>query len=127
MWGNSPSKRRILKRMPKAIRFSPPTWESLHTSNPHFIGACLLLHRRCLTTIIPMMTHQHGVTIRVIEPHLGQKPNLGGGIPTSHSSIYHVRSVLCISVVSLSFWFLLLLYKNHKNTKNIFVVSLGLP
>src|SRR4051812_49035314 len=78
MWGNSPSKNIMLKSMSKIIRFSPPTWESLHTSIPHLIGARLLPHRRCLTMIIPMMTHQHGVTIRAIEPHLGQKPKIGG-------------------------------------------------
>src|SRR3954468_5777691 len=100
--------------MPKMIWFSPPTSESLHTSSPHLIGARLLLHRKRLTMIIPMMTHQLGVTTRAVEPHLGQKPKLGGGIPTSHSSIYHVRSVLCISIVSLSFWFLLLLSQNTK-------------
>src|SRR3954466_1158909 len=78
MWGNSPSKRRMLKRTPKTIRFSPPTWESLHTSSPHLIGACLLLHRKRLTMIIPMMTHHLGVTTRAIEPQLGQKPKLWG-------------------------------------------------
>src|SRR3954469_24082928 len=45
---------------------------------PDLIGACLLLLHRCLTMIIPMMTHQHGVIIRTIEPHLGEKPKLGG-------------------------------------------------
>src|SRR3954470_14211994 len=98
MLGNSPSKRRMLKRMPKTIRFSPPTWESLHTSSPHSIGACLLLHRRCWTMIIPMMIHQHGVSIRVIETHLGQNPKLGGrytDVTLIYIYIYHVRSVLC--------------------------------
>src|SRR4051812_13826186 len=63
------------------------------------------------TTEVHLLGH-HG-----IEPHLGQKPKLGGGIPTSHAYIYHVRSVLCISIVSLSFWFLLLLSKNPKIPK----------
>ena len=63
------------------------------------------------TTEVHLLGH-HG-----IEPHLGQKPKLGGGIPTSHSSIYHVRSVLCISNVLLSFWFLLLLSQKHKIPK----------
>src|SRR3954464_7033493 len=125
MWWSSPSKRRMLERMPKMIRFSPPTWESLHTSIPPMIGARLLPQREDLIMIIPMMTHQLGVTTRAIEPHLGQKPKLGGGIPTSHSSIYHVSSVLCISIVSLSFWFFVPAFSKRKNTKNIFVVSLG--
>src|SRR3954468_10877459 len=64
--------------MPKMIWFSPPTSESLHTSSPHLIGARLILHRKRLTMIIPMMTHQHGVTTHAIDPHLGQKPKLGG-------------------------------------------------
>src|SRR3954470_20289852 len=95
MWGNSPSKRKMLKRMPKTIRFSTPTWESLHTSSPHLIGARLLLHGRCLTMIIPMMTHQHGVIIRAIESHLGQKPKLGGYTDVTLIYIYHVWTVLC--------------------------------
>src|SRR4051812_295044 len=104
MWRSSPSKRRMLKRMPKTIRFSPPTWESLHTSYPHLIGARLLLHCKRLTLIIPMMTHQHGGTNRAIDPHLGQKPKLGGRYTKiTLIYIYHVRSVLCISIVSLSF------------------------
>src|SRR3954468_3256183 len=49
------------------------------------------------TTEVHLLGH-HG-----IEPHLGQKPKIGGGIPTSHTSIYLVSSVLCISVFSLSF------------------------
>ena len=51
---------------------------------------------------------------------------MGGGIPTSHSSIYHVRSVLCTSMVFAFCLVLVLLSRKHKNTKNIFVVSLGL-
>src|SRR4051812_3798294 len=78
MWRSSPSKRRMLKRMPKTIWFSPPTWESFHTSSPHLIGARLLIHRKRLTIIIPMMTHQHGLTTHAIEPHLGQNRKLGG-------------------------------------------------
>src|SRR4051812_13349303 len=111
MWGNSPSNRRMLKRMPKTIRFIPATWESLHTSSPHLIGVRLLLHRRCLTMIIPMMTHQYGGTIRVIEPHLGQKPKIGGRytditliyISCSVRSLYiHCFAFFLVFVASLS-------------------------
>src|SRR3954470_11971326 len=106
MWGNSPSKRRMLKRMPKTIWFSPPTWESLHTNNPHLIGARLLLHHRCLTMIIPMMTHQHGVTIRVIEPHLGQKPKIGGRY-TDITLIYISCSVGSLYIHCFAFFLVL--------------------
>jgi hypothetical protein len=41
-----------------------------------------------------------------IDLHLGQKPKLGGGTPTIHSSTYHILSVLCISM----FRFLSFLY-----------------
>jgi hypothetical protein len=65
-----------------------------------------------------------------IDFHLGQKPKLGGGTPTTHSSIHHILSVLCISM----FRFLFLCcscsyfcFPKHKKTKNISVVSLVLP
>ena len=60
--------------------------------------------------------------------HLVQKPKLGGGIPTSHSFIYHILSVLCISIFCFLL-FLLLFYfgfPKHKKHKNISVVSLHL-
>ena len=38
-----------------------------------------------------------------IDTHLGQKPKLGGGTPTPHSSPYHVLLVLCIFMFSFSF------------------------
>jgi 5-methylcytosine-specific restriction endonuclease McrA len=66
-----------------------------------------------------------------IDLHLGQKPKLGGGTPTIHSSIYHILSVLCISVFrflpflccSCSYFY----FPKHKKTKNISFVSLCLP
>ena len=38
-----------------------------------------------------------------IDLHLGQKPKLGGGIPTSHSSIHHILLELCISMIRFLF------------------------
>jgi hypothetical protein len=65
-----------------------------------------------------------------IDLHLGQKPKLGGGIPTTHSSIHHILSELCISMfrfLSFSLLFLFCFYfPKHKKTKNISVVSLCL-
>jgi hypothetical protein len=65
-----------------------------------------------------------------IDLHLGQKPNLGGGIPTSHSFIHHILSELFISMfcfLSFSLLFLFCFYfPKHKKTKNISVVSLCL-
>jgi hypothetical protein len=65
-----------------------------------------------------------------IDLHLGQKPKLGGGIPTSHSFIHHILSELCISIfcfLSFSLLFLFCFYfPKHKKTKNISVVSLCL-
>jgi hypothetical protein len=54
-----------------------------------------------------------------IDLHLGQKPKLGGGTPTIHSSIHHILSVLCISM----FYFLYFLccscsyFSTFQNTK----------
>jgi hypothetical protein len=65
-----------------------------------------------------------------IDLHLGQKPKLGGGIPISHSFIYHILSELCISMFRfLSFSLLFLFYfyfPKHKKTKNISIISLCL-
>jgi hypothetical protein len=66
-----------------------------------------------------------------IDLHLGQKPKLGGGTLTIHSSTYHILSVLYIFKFhflsfSLLLLFLFLLSKTQK-TKNISVVSLCLP
>jgi hypothetical protein len=33
-----------------------------------------------------------------IDLHLGKSLSLGGGMPTTHSSIHHILSVLCISM-----------------------------
>jgi hypothetical protein len=73
-----------------------------------------------------MMTHQPGATIGAgIDLHLGQKPKLGGGTPTIHSSTYHILLVLCIFMFcflycSRSYF----CFPKHKKTKNISVVSL---
>jgi len=48
--------------------------------------------------------------IRGVDPHLGQKPKLGGGTPIAHSSTYHILSDICISIFSLSFRFAFLLF-----------------
>jgi hypothetical protein len=78
---------------------------------------------------MPMMTHRHGACIGdEVDLHLGQKPKLGGGTPTVHSSTYHILSVPCISM----FRFLYCSHSyfcipKHKKTKNISVVSLCLP
>jgi hypothetical protein len=78
-----------------------------------------------------MMTHQLGViTEDGIDPHLGQKPKLGGRyandtliyIPYFVGTLYiHVSlSFLCCSCSYFCF-------PKHKKTKNISVVSLCLP
>ena len=104
MWGNSPSNN--VEEDAKYNWFSPPTWESLHTSIPHLIGARRLLHRRCLTMIIPMMTHQLGVTTRAIETHLGQKPKLGGRY-TDITLIYISCSVGSLYIHCFAFFLVL--------------------
>src|SRR3954469_14551117 len=116
----------MLERMPKMIRFSPPTWGSLNTSSPPMIGARLLLHREGLIMIIPRMTQQLGDTTHAIGPHLGQKPKLGGRY-TDITLIYISCFVgsLYIHCFVLFFVFVSASLK-HKNTKNISVVSLGL-
>jgi hypothetical protein len=92
----------------------------------------LQLHlHESLITIMPMMTHQHGAITSVgIDLHLGQKPKLRGGMPTTHSSIHHILSGLCISMFrffSFSLLFLFCFYfPKHKKTKNISVISLYL-
>jgi hypothetical protein len=62
-----------------------------------------------------------------IDLHLGQKPKLRGGIPTSHSFIHHILSELCISMfcfLSFSLLFLFCSYfPKHKKTK-IFLLFL---
>jgi hypothetical protein len=71
----------------------------------------LLLHlHESLITIMPTMTHQLGAITGVgIDLHLGQKPKLGGGMLTTHSSIHHILLVLCISTFRfLSFFFVIL-------------------
>jgi hypothetical protein len=72
--------------------------------------------RRQLTTTPCTMPGRHRARIRTkvllrhtleaplhgrvgIDLHLGQKPKLGGGTPTIHSSTYHILSVLCISMI----------------------------
>jgi hypothetical protein len=62
--------------------------------------------------------------------HLGQKPNLGGRTPTTHSSTHHILSVLCISMfcfLSLCCSCSYFCFPKHKKTKNISIVSLYLP
>ena len=64
--------------------------------------------------IIPMMTHQHGVTTRSIETHLGQKPKLGG----RYTDITHI--FISCSVGSLyihCFAFFLVFVLLSQNTK----------
>ena len=61
--------------------------------------------------------------------HLGQKPKLGGGIPTSHTHLYIILCwyfVYPCFVFFLSFFSFLLCccFSKHKKTKNISVVSL---
>jgi hypothetical protein len=80
---------------------------------------------------MPTITHQPGAITRVgIDLHLGQKPMLGGGVPTTHSSIHHILSGLRIFMFRfLSFSLLFLFYfcfPKHKKTKNIYVISLCL-
>jgi hypothetical protein len=75
-----------------------------------------------------MMTHQPGATTRVgIDPHLGQKPKLGGRY-ADDSLIYisyFVGPLYIHFLLSLLFSFLFL-FPKHKKTKNISVVSLYL-
>jgi hypothetical protein len=67
---------------------------------------------------MPMMTHQLGaITGDGIDLHLGQKPKLGGGMPTIHSSIYHILSVLCISMFRFLFLVVLVLISTFQKTK----------
>src|SRR4051812_46752119 len=70
------------------------------------------------TTEVHLLGH-HGV-----EPHLGQKPKLGGGTPTSHSSTYHVLSVLCISMFRFLFGFCFRFPKTQKYQKYFLCFSL---
>jgi hypothetical protein len=64
-----------------------------------------------------------------IDFHLGQKPKLGGGTLTIHSSIHNNLSVLCISMFRFLFFVVLVLIYafQNKRTKNISIVSLCLP
>jgi hypothetical protein len=67
---------------------------------------------------MPMMTHRHGACIGdEVDLHLGQKPKLGGGTPTVHSSTYHILSVLCISMFRFLFFVVLVLISTFQNTK----------
>jgi hypothetical protein len=89
----------------------------------------LHLHESQVITM-PMMTHRPGATSSaVIDLHLGQKPKLGGGTPTIHSSTYHIFFGTLYIHVSLSFLDCSCSYfyfPKHKKTKNISVVSLCL-
>jgi hypothetical protein len=81
--------------------------------------------------IMPTMAHQPGAITSIgIDLHLGEKPKLGGGMPTTHSSIHHILSVLCISMfhfLSLSLLFLFYFcFLKHKKTKNISIIYLCL-
>jgi hypothetical protein len=93
-----------------------------------------LLHlHESLIMAIPLMTHQSGVTTRDgIDLHLGQKPKLGGGTSTIHSSIYHILLVLCIYMLRFLFFLFVascfyFCFPKHKKAKNISVVSLYFP
>ena len=116
---------RTLERGPKMISYHPLTLQNRHTS------PLILIMGHPLLTCTLRMTHQPGTSTRAgIDLHLGQKPKLGGGIPTSHSFIYHILSVLCTSTFPfLSFRLLFLFcycFPKYKKTKNISVVSLCL-
>jgi hypothetical protein len=79
---------------------------------------------------MPLMTQQLGSFIGDgIDLHLGQKPKLGGGTPTIHSSIYNILSVLCISMFCFLFFSMIVLvlistFQNTKNSKNILLCLL---
>jgi hypothetical protein len=76
---------------------------------------------------MPMMTHQPGaITGNGIDLHLGQKPKLGGGTPTIHSSIYYILLVLCISIFCFIFFVVLVLISTFQNTKRPKIFSLFL-
>jgi hypothetical protein len=132
IWRSTLSTWRMMEMGPKITLSSPPTLRSSHTSNLIMImGLLFLLLHESLISIMLMMIHQPGVIISIgIDLHLGQKPKLGGGIPTTHSSIHHIQSGLCISMfrfLSFSLLFLFCFYfPKHKKTKNISVVSLCL-
>jgi hypothetical protein len=56
--------------------------------------------------------------------------SLGGGTLTTHSSIHHILSVLCISMfrfLSLCCSCSYFCFPKHKKTKNISIVSVCLP
>src|SRR3954452_8564724 len=99
---------RMMKETPWIILFSTRVLQDLPTNNLTMItDPLLLLHSKSQSTTMLGMTHllgagiQHGNNL-----HLGQKPKLGGGTPTSRSSMHHILSELCISI----FRFLLLLF-----------------
>jgi hypothetical protein len=99
-----------------------------------------LINTPCITLGRPRVHIQTKVPLRHIlempllgrvgiDLNLGQKPKLGGGIPTSHSFIHHILSELCISILyflsfSLLFLFLFLLSKTQKDQKYFCCFSL---
>ena len=93
-------------------------------SSPSTTSRPLLPHRQTLIMITPEITPSHDG----IDLHLGQKTKVGGRYTDiTRSSIYHILSVLCISMFPffLSFCSFLLCscFSKHKKTKNISVVS----
>jgi hypothetical protein len=81
-------------------------------------------HPRARTRTKVLLRHTleaplHGRVGQVgIDLHLGQKPKLGEGTPTIHSSTYYILLVLCISLFrflycSRSYFF----FPKHKKTK----------
>jgi hypothetical protein len=90
------------------------------------MGLLFLLLHEILITIMLLMIHQPGVLTSIgIDLHL----SLGGGIPTTHSSIHRILSGLCISMFcflsfSLLFLFFFQLSKKQKDQKKFCCFSL---
>ena len=68
----------------------------------------MLVHLPVLTRMKVLLRHTLEATApghNGIDLHLGQKPKLGGRYTDiTHSSIYHILSVLCISMCCFSFF-----------------------
>ena len=74
----------------------------------------VLLHH---TLEAPLLGHA-GIIL-----HLGQMPKLGGGIPTSHSFIYRIQSILCTSTFLFLSSPFVIAFQNTKRLK-IFLLLL---
>jgi hypothetical protein len=106
-----------MKRRPRS-RSSLLTLRSFHTSSLIMIIHHMLHLHKGQAMTMPMIIHQHGAYIGdEIDLHLGQKPKLGGGTPTIHSSTYHILLVLCISMFRFLFFIVLVLISTFQNTK----------